>query len=147
MKNLLLFACVLLSGLPLVFAADAPAPNGKPRILVLPEQLIDEDEALQKLSVTVECGYISEIRKIPELWNIRMGFDMPSVQLFEATVRLGAAAKPKLGGWSRSLRIANWESDCFSVKVVATGRDHEYVWQKAGFYPVFTDGWVRVRNC
>ena len=80
------------------------------------------------LKITVTCGYISALQHIPQLWDINMGFNMPVVQQFDATVRLGAAAAQGLGPWVDSIRIVNSESDCFKVAVVASGRDHEYHW-------------------
>jgi hypothetical protein len=110
---------------------DAPIAASPARTLVLPASLFPAGDALQELKVTVACGYISGLRDIPELWDIKLGFDIPSVQLFHATVRLGSAATEGLGSWASSIRIVSIENDCFSVKVVASGRDQEYRWSGA----------------
>ena len=111
--------------------AEAPSASSPARTLVLPASLFHAGDALQELKVTVACGYISALPDIPELWDIKMGFDIPSVQLFDATVRLGSAATEGLGSWARSIRIVSEENDCFSVRVVAIGRDQEYHWSGA----------------
>jgi hypothetical protein len=68
MKNVLAVTLItLLLNTSLAGASEAPIANGKPRTLVLPEKVVTENEALQKLLVTVTCGYISELRMIPEL--------------------------------------------------------------------------------
>ena len=121
---------VAVFALPAV-GADAPVAASPARTLVLPASLFRAGDALQELKVTVDCGYISGLLDIPELWDIKMGFNIPSVQLFHATIRLGSAATEGLGSWAHSIRIVSMENDCFSVKVVASGRDQEYHWSGA----------------
>src|SRR5262245_37977234 len=98
------------------------ADANKPLRLLMPEERMLDDDAAEKLRVTIDCGYIAGIDNIPELWNISMGFNMPSVQEFEARVRLGAAAGAKLGGWNRSIRVHVSEQACFKIEVVVEGR-------------------------
>jgi hypothetical protein len=97
--------------------------------LLMPEERMIDGDAAERIKLTIDCGYITGIDKIPELWNISMGFDLPTVQEFEARVRLGAAAGPKLGGWNRTIRIAVSDRECFKMKVVVDGREEQpYTW-------------------
>jgi hypothetical protein len=126
---------IVLKGLTVALAAVAGAsasigaePSTSLRLLMPEERMLDDDAA-EKIKVTIDCGYITAIDKIPELWNISMGFDLPTVQEFEARVRLGAAAMPKLGGWNGSLRVQISERACFKMTVVVEGRrEHTYKW-------------------
>ena len=120
----------------LALAIALPARGAQPsvssaRTLVLPASLVQSGDAIQALDITVNCGYISALTQIPELWDIKMGFDIPTAQLFHATTRLGAAATEGLGQWARSVRIVSSDTTCFSVHVVATGREREYHWSGA----------------
>ncbi|MBS0193924.1 MAG: hypothetical protein JSR34_06730 [Proteobacteria bacterium] len=105
-----------------------PQAGAGARTLVLPGYLLSPGDALMSLYVTIDCGYISSLQTIPELWDINMGFEMPSQQLFRATVRLGAAAAQGLGPWARSIRVVSTDNSCFKVKVQAVGREQEYHW-------------------
>ena len=119
------------SAVALVFtfpALGAPSSAPPARTLVLPASLVQGGDAIEALDITVNCGYVSALKQIPELWDIKMGFDIPAIQLFHANARLGAAATVGLGQWARSIRIVASDTKCFSVHVVATGREREYHW-------------------
>ena len=77
--------------------------------------------AIEKLVVTVDCGWIETLRAIPELYNIRMRYDMPTQNILEARPRLGAAAVT-LHEWSGGITATGPEPDCFGVIVHAEGR-------------------------
>ena len=109
-------------------ASSPPKAGAGARTLVLPAYMVSSGDAIMSLYITIDCGYISSLQTIPELWDINMGFDMPSQQLFKATVRLGAAAAPGVGPWERSIRVVSEENDCFKIKVRAVGREQEYHW-------------------
>ena len=88
-----------------------------------------EAEALgqiDKLNVTVACSWIASLKGVPELYNIEMGYDMPTQNLLEAWPRLGAAAV-ELMDWSGVIGVrlppdADAKS-CFAVTVTAEGRE------------------------
>ena len=122
----LLFAMLALS--PSTFGAKLPRVVAPGQTLVLPSSLLKAGDAITELNVTIDCGYISALQYIPQLWDITMGFNMPEQQEFRATVRLGAAAANGLGPWAQSIRIAGRHNACFSVKVRAIGREAEYQW-------------------
>jgi hypothetical protein len=75
---------------------------------------------VEKLVVTVTCGRIVALRNIPELHEIRMLYDMPTVNVFAARPGLGAAAVT-LKQWSGVIRTAG-EGSCFRIAVRAEGR-------------------------
>lgn len=83
---------------------------------------------IDRLVVTVSCGWISALRDVPELYNVNMAYDIPSRNVLEARPRLGAAAV-ELSGWSGVVGVrlppdADRKS-CFKVTVTAEGRSGE----------------------
>ncbi len=81
---------------------------------------------IEKLEVTVSCSWVVSLRNVPELYNIHMGYEIPSENRLEATPRLGAAAV-RLMDWSGVSGVrfppdADARS-CFQVKVRAVGRE------------------------
>lgn len=82
--------------------------------------------AIEKLHVTVSCGRVSELKSVPELYDIEMGYEIPVEEFFEARPRLGSAAV-KLSDWSNVIGIhmpvdADAKS-CFNVNARAEGRN------------------------
>lgn len=80
---------------------------------------------IDELSVTVTCSRISGLRNVPDLYDIHMGYEMPTENLFEAVPRLGSAAVD-LRGWDNVIEVAlpadSDSASCFSVTVTAKGR-------------------------
>jgi hypothetical protein len=77
---------------------------------------------VDKLHVTVDCGSISGLRNLPELYDVSLSYDMPSQHILEAVPRLGSAAVT-LADWSGVIGVrlpgnADAQS-CFKVDVVA----------------------------
>jgi hypothetical protein len=89
---------------------------------------ISETKALgqiDKLVVTVNCSWVSGLKKVPELYDIQMGYDLPTQNILTAEPRLGAAAVD-LSKWNNVIGI-HLPSDadsksCFKVTVVVEGR-------------------------
>ena len=80
---------------------------------------------IEKINVTVNCSWIAGLMNVPELYNIEMGYDMPTQNLLEARPRLGAAAVT-LSHWNGVVGVrippdADAKS-CFAVTVTAEGR-------------------------
>jgi hypothetical protein len=78
---------------------------------------------VERLVVTVDCGWIETLRNIPELYNIEMTYDMPTQNILEARPRLGAGVT--LVEWSGGITATGPEPACFGVIVHAEGRDGE----------------------
>ncbi len=83
---------------------------------------------IDKLVVKVSCSWIADLKNVPELYNISMGYEIPTENELEATPRLGAAAVT-LSRWSGVIGVrvpsdADSKS-CFNVTV--TVRDGEGV--------------------
>lgn len=80
---------------------------------------------IDRLVVTVNCSWISDLREVPELYNIEMGYDTPTVNVLSARPRLGAAAVD-LSKWSGVVGVhVPADADrkpCFGVTVMAQGR-------------------------
>ncbi len=81
---------------------------------------------VDKLIVTVDCSWIASLKGVPELYNIKMGYDMPTQNLLVARPRLGTAAVT-LAQWTGVIGVrippdADAKS-CFAVTVTAEGRD------------------------
>jgi len=113
---------VALLGLIPCFAADQTQQEV---FLALP---LVEAKALgqvEKLVVTVSCSWISSLKNVPELYDIKMGYDIPMENFFEAEPRLGGAAVD-LSKWDRVVGVRipqdNDSKKCFRVTVVAEGR-------------------------
>jgi hypothetical protein len=77
---------------------------------------------VERLVVTVDCGWIDALRNIPELYNIEMGYEMPTQNILEARPRLGAGVP--LAEWSGGI-TATGDPACFGVIVHAEGRNGE----------------------
>jgi len=78
---------------------------------------------VDKLIVTVTCGWVVGLRNVPKLYEIRMLYDLPTVNVFETRPRLGAASVT-LKEWSGVIR-ATGERPCFRIAVRAQGRSGE----------------------
>jgi|SRR5216110_682444 len=80
---------------------------------------------IDKLVVTVSCSWIAALKNVPELYNIEMGYDMPTENVLEARPRLGAAAVD-LPRWSGVIGVRvpldSHAKSCFAVTVTAEGR-------------------------
>lgn len=80
---------------------------------------------IDRLEVTVTCSWISDLKKVPELYDIKMGYDIPAENVLDAEPRLGGAAVD-LSQWSGvigvHLPLDEDSKSCFKVKVVAEGR-------------------------
>ena len=79
---------------------------------------------IEKLVVTVDCGWIETLRSIPELYDIEMRYDMPTQNILEARPRLGGAAV-SLAEWSGGITATGPEPACFGVAVHVEGRKGE----------------------
>lgn len=80
---------------------------------------------IDKLEVTVDCSWITNLKNVPELYNIDMGYGMPTQNIFKAEPLLGAAAVT-LAEWRGVIGVrvppdADAKS-CFAVTVKAEGR-------------------------
>ena len=117
LRTLLVLA--VLASIPSV-AADQP----QVRFLKFPAADVAFLGQIHKLYVTVSCASIATLNNVPELYNIRMGYDLPTHHVFEATSRLGAAAVD-LSRWSEVIGISvpgdTDSKSCFTVKVIAQG--------------------------
>jgi hypothetical protein len=108
-----------------IISTSASAVQAEVRFIKFPNGDIERLGQIDKLTVTVACSQISKLTNIPELYDIRMGYEMPTRNDFEATPRLGAAAVD-LRRWSNVIGVLiPADSDgasCFSVTVTAEGR-------------------------
>jgi hypothetical protein len=106
----------------------AASPQEKVYFLTLPANEAKALGQIDRLVVTVACSWISGLRNVPELYNVNMGYEIPSENVLEAKPRLGAAAV-ELSRWSGvvGVRIPS-DADsksCFKVTVTAEGRSGE----------------------
>lgn len=81
--------------------------------------------AIDSIHVEVSCSWISGLRNVPGLYEIKMGYDVPMVNEFDAEPRLGSAAVD-LAAWDGVIGVrvpidADSRS-CFDVKVSLGGR-------------------------
>ncbi len=98
---------------------SSPAPE---HTLTFPKSAASKLGRINKLSLKVACGHISSIRNIPELYNINMGYEIPTENIFEAWPRLGAAAV-ELTRWNGVISVISESDDCFSVSAEAEDFD------------------------
>jgi hypothetical protein len=94
--------------------------------LTFPRADIEVLGQIDKLNVIVDCSWIASLKGVPELYNIEIGYDMPTQNLLEARPRLGAAAVT-LAQWTGVVGVrippdADAKS-CFTVTVTAEGRE------------------------
>jgi hypothetical protein len=116
----------IIAAISLVAAPCVAAPPSKVHFLTFPKSEVEALGQIDKLNVTVECSWIASLKNVPELYNIDMGYDIPTQHLLEARPRLGAAAVT-LTDWSGVIGVrvpstADAKS-CFAVTVTAEGRE------------------------
>ena len=79
---------------------------------------------------------------MPELYNIEMGYEMPTKNLLVARPRLGAAAAT-LSQWSGAIGARNPRDvdakSCFAVTVTAEGREGVVRARKGGSWGFLND--------
>jgi hypothetical protein len=119
----------ILRALAVIFLASAPcaaAPPTQIHFLTFPAADAEALGQINKLTVTVDCSWIASLTGVPELYNIEMGYEMPTQNLLEATPRLGAAAV-RLAAWSGVIGVRvppdAGSKSCFAVTVTAEGRE------------------------
>jgi len=81
--------------------------------------------AIDSIHAEVSCSWISGLRNVPDLYELKMGYDVPMVNEFDAEPRLGSAAV-NLVAWDGVIGVrvppdADSRS-CFDVKVSLRGR-------------------------
>ena len=114
------FALIAFLSAPCVAAERAQV-----HFLTFPKGDVKALGQIEKLNVVVDCSWIAALNGVPELYDIEMGYEMPTQNLLEARPRLGAAAVT-LSQWSgvigvRIPRDLDAKS-CFAVTVTAEGR-------------------------
>jgi hypothetical protein len=100
---------------------DLSAPS--PRLLLsFPKLTLNSDagERVTGISVTVACGRILGVARIPEDWWLKMEGPISEVTTFSAFAGHGASYLWHLDTWNRSITIAPVEPSCFSVSAVVT---------------------------
>jgi hypothetical protein len=112
--------------LSLLAAPCLAAPPAQVHFLTFPKSDVEALGQIDRLNVTVDCSWIASLKGVPELYNLEMGYDMPTQNLLEARPRLGAAAVT-LAEWSGVIGVriphdADAKS-CFAVAVTVEGRD------------------------
>lgn len=117
--------------LVLAFVVVSPCTATEPvriHFLAFPTSDADLLGQIDELNVTVDCSWIASLKEVPELYNIQMGYDLPTQNLLQAKPRLGAAAAT-LAKWSGVIGVRIPPDvdakSCFAVTVTATGRDGE----------------------
>jgi hypothetical protein len=94
--------------------------------LTFPQTDMERLGQIDTLEVTVDCSWIAALKAVPELYNIEMGYDVPTQNVLQARPRLAAAAVG-LAQWSDVIGVrvpqdADAKS-CFAVTVTAVGRE------------------------
>ena len=122
--RLLLPTILLISTFCLAACGAAPQQQVS-HFLQFPPRDVADLGPVDELVVTVNCSWIADLREVPELYNIELGYDAPTVNVLEARPRLGAAAVD-LSKWSGVFGV-HLPSDadrkaCFGVTVMAQGR-------------------------
>ena len=101
------------------------AGAGQGYYLRLPLAKAEALGAIESIHVEVSCSWISGLRNVPGLYEIKMGYDVPMVNEFDAEPRLGSAAVD-LAAWDGVIGVRvppDVDSrSCFDVKVVVEGR-------------------------
>ena len=119
-----LFQKIALAATFIIFTS-ASATQAEVHFIKFPNRDVERLGQIDKLTVSVACSRISQLTNIPELHGIRMGYEMPTRNDFEAKPRLGAAAVD-LRRWNNVIGVlipADADSaSCFSVTVTAEGR-------------------------
>jgi hypothetical protein len=116
----------VIASLSLVTAPCLAAPPAQIHFLTFPKSDVEALGQIDKLNVTVDCSWIASLKGVPELYNIEMGYDMPTQNLLQARPRLGAAAVV-LTEWSGVIGVRvpsdTGAKSCFAVTVTAEGRE------------------------
>ena len=101
-------------------------PSAQVYFLTFRESDVEALGQIDRLNVTVDCSWIASLKGVPELYNIEMGYDIPTQNRLEARPRLGAAAVA-LTEWSGVIGVrvpsdADAKS-CFAVTVTVENRE------------------------
>jgi len=109
--------------------AQAAESQGTTVFLRLPVKQAKAFGPIDSIHVEVACSWISGLKNVPELYDIQMGYDMPTVNMFDADPRLGAAAVG-LAAWDGVIGVrippdADSRS-CFKVTVSVGGRSGKF---------------------
>jgi hypothetical protein len=116
-----IMAFISLAATPCIAASPSQV-----HFLTFPKSDLEALGQIDRINVVVDCSWIASLKGVPELYNIRMRYDMPTQNLLEARPRLGAAAVT-LSEWSGVIGVrvpttADAKS-CFAVTVTAEGRE------------------------
>jgi len=110
-------------------SAQAADSQSTTVFLKLPVKQAKAFGPIDSIHVEVACSWISGLKNVPGLYNIRMGYDIPAVDMFDADPRLGAAAVG-LAAWDGVIGVrippdADARS-CFKVTVSVGGRSGKF---------------------
>jgi hypothetical protein len=99
-----------------------PVVSGPRLLLSFPKLTLDGDagERVTRISVTVACGRIVGISRIPGDWWLKMEGPISAVTTLSAFAGHGTAYLWHLDTWNRSIAIAQVEPSCFRVSAVVT---------------------------
>jgi hypothetical protein len=133
------FAVILLVSLSATAIAGCYSDNLglDPRLrLSFPSLKLDSEngERVTSITVTVTCGYIVGVSRIPGDWWVKMEGPISGETTFSASAGHGASYLWKLETWNRSIEIAPYEKSCFDVSAVVMtqrgdsdeGTEHKY---------------------
>jgi len=102
------------------------SPPAQVHFLTFPKSDAEGLGQIDELDVKIDCSWIASLKGVPELYNIEMGYDMPTQNLLEARPRLGAAAV-ELREWSGVIGIRippdGDAKSCFAVTVTVEDRN------------------------
>jgi hypothetical protein len=99
-----------------------PGVPGPRFLLSFPKLALNSDagERVTRISVTVACGRVVGVSRIPGDWWVKMEGPISEVTTFSAFAGHGTAYLWHLDTWNRSIAIVSVESSCFRVSAVVT---------------------------
>lgn len=84
--------------------------------LIFPEMRLDPklSQAMEEINLSVACGHIESVAKIPDLWNIEIERATSAVEKFHASAGLGTARITPTE-WSGAIVIKQTDASCFRL--------------------------------
>jgi hypothetical protein len=117
-----LFLLVVAAGAASPASYTDPEVPASRLLLSFPELTLNSDagERVTRISVTVACGRVVGVSRIPADWWLKMEGPISAVTTLTSFAGHGTAYLWHLDTWNRSIAIAKEEPSCFRVSAVVT---------------------------
>jgi hypothetical protein len=120
LKMKIITSVALLFGIGLFTMAVYAAESRQAYTVLFPKitLLTDDSEGIEEVRLSVACGHIEAISKIPNDWNIQVVRAISAVEQLNASAGHGGSRLPGIEKLNGAIRIAVLEKECFDVSAI-----------------------------